>query len=158
MFKFIFNVYILILLFNNTKAKIHLAKDNLDSICNCISFHSTSIDPRFKDISTIDPFTFNGLHSLQYLDLYSNQLTTIDPSTFKQLNSLEYLDLGNNQLTKINPSTFNGLNSIQKLELSNNQQIEIDPLTFKQLNLIQILLLSRFIYLKSLRSNRLLIH
>jgi hypothetical protein len=35
MFKFIINVYALILLFKITIEQIHLAKSNLDLVCNC---------------------------------------------------------------------------------------------------------------------------
>jgi Leucine-rich repeat (LRR) protein len=56
-------------------------------------------------VITIDSPTFDGLNSLYWLTLSSNQLTKIDPSTFNGLNSLEILRLGNNKLTTIDPWT-----------------------------------------------------
>ena len=69
MFKFIINVYALILLFKITIAQIHLTKSNLDELCNCKSSQSISIDLIRKNIATIDSSTFKSLNSLQILIL-----------------------------------------------------------------------------------------
>jgi Leucine-rich repeat (LRR) protein len=109
MFKLIINF----LFFNITIAQIHLTKDNLDQVCGCKASQTAFIILWNKNITTIDPSTFNGLNSLHTLWLQNNQLTTADQSTFNGLNSLKELNLNNNQLTKVEPSTFNGLNSLQ---------------------------------------------
>jgi len=126
MLKFI----IYFLLFEIAIAQIRLTKDNLDQVCRCNSSQSTKIFQSNKNITTIDPSTFNGLNSLQYLDLSNNQLTT---STFNGLNSLQQLRLENNQITTIDPSTFNGLNSLYQLRLESNRITKIEEETFKDL-------------------------
>ncbi len=68
MFKFIINVYALILLFKITIAQIHLTKSNLDELCNCKSSQSISIDLIRKNIATIDSSTFKGLNSLSNIN------------------------------------------------------------------------------------------
>ena len=109
MFKFIINF----LLFKITIAQIHLTKDNLNQVCNCVSSAAlTWIDLSYKNITTIDPYTFNGLNSLQRIMLHNNQLIRIEPSTFTALISLQLLWLSSNQIATIDPSTFRGLNSL----------------------------------------------
>jgi len=64
MFKSIICFYALIFLFDNCniiKAQIYLAKDNLDSSCNCKSSQSFGMNLNNKNISTIDPLTFNAI-------------------------------------------------------------------------------------------------
>ena len=141
MFKFIINLYILIVLFNNyqtVKAQVHLSKDNLYLLCNCTPSVSSYINLDSKKISSIDPSTFNGLTSLIILFLASNKLTKIDPSTFNGLTSLYDLDISFNQLTTVNPSTFNGLAKLEFLRLNRNQLTTIDPSTFKGLPLVSL--------------------
>lgn len=141
MFKFIINVHVLIVLFNNyktVKAQVHLSKDNLYLLCNCTPSVSTDISLNSKKISTIDSSTFNGLTSLYTLDISSNQLTKIDPSTFNGLTPLFFLDISFNQLTTVYPSLFNGLAKLQYLDLNRNQLTTIDPSTFKGLPLVSL--------------------
>ena len=56
MFKFIF---ILILLFKITIAKIHLTNHNLDQVCGCKSFETTTIKLWSRYIATIHPYTLD---------------------------------------------------------------------------------------------------
>ncbi len=82
MFKLTFNAYLLILMFNNYKiinAQVHLGKDNLSELCNCIPSVSSRIGVILKNISTIDSSTFKGLNLLRDLELQINQITTIYP-------------------------------------------------------------------------------
>jgi len=76
---------ILFAFFNNTNAQVHLQRSRLKELCNYDSFTSTKISLKFKNITTIDPDTFQGLNSLQNLDLSYNQL---EPK-FRQLEPIE---------------------------------------------------------------------
>ena len=76
MFKFIF---ILILLFKITIAKIHLTNHNLDQVCGCKSFETTTIKLWTKKIATIHPSTFNDLTYLDLILFPNNEIEELHP-------------------------------------------------------------------------------
>ncbi len=99
MFEFMEISFILVVIFDNLNAKIHLNRSNLATICGCDLMQSSYISLRFRNITTIDPATFTGLTSLQVLELYNNEISSIDPATFKGLTSLRWLSLSSNQIS-----------------------------------------------------------
>jgi Leucine-rich repeat (LRR) protein len=80
-------------MFEILNAQNHLNKTNLAILFSFDPLGSNIIYISFRKISSIDPATFTGLSSLQYLELRSNKISSIDPSTFKGLISLQYLYL-----------------------------------------------------------------
>ena len=61
-----------------------------------------------------------GLHNLQILDLYDNDIYNIPKESFKWLPRLVYLFLNNNKIKRIGILGFEGLKSLEVLDLSNN--------------------------------------
>ena len=73
----------------------------------------TDIDWRAKNISFIDPKTFDGLTQITQLNFNSNQLTNITTGTFDSLINLSNLDLSYNLLTPIDTRLFANLNQLK---------------------------------------------
>ena len=63
---------------------------------------------------------FNGLPSLQSLNLFSNKLKTLDPKLFRALGSLQEIDLSQNELTSIDVNQFKGLTKLNSISLQKN--------------------------------------
>ena len=93
MFGYIELSFALLILINNLNAQLHLNKTILATNCACNPNSSSNITLRFKNIKTIDPTSFTGLISLNWLDLSFNQISSINPATFKGLTSLQLLYL-----------------------------------------------------------------
>ncbi len=99
MFEFITKITIVLaIFFEQTKARIHLSRENLAKLCGCDPSQSISIYLGLKSILTINPNTFDGLTSLQELTLSSNKIDSIDPTTFNGLTSLNRLYLYDNSV------------------------------------------------------------
>ena len=64
---------------------------------------------------------FDGLASLQELDLGRNELTALPARVFGSLSSLETLSLLRNQLMELPAGVFDGLIRLERLSLSGNQ-------------------------------------
>jgi len=94
---------------------------------------STFIGLSLKNIKEIDLSTFNGLTSLQVLDLSSNKITFIKPDTFFDCFSLLKLMLHENQIKSINLASFNGLYALEELSLENNEITRISERIFGDL-------------------------
>lgn len=71
---------------------------------------------------------FQGLKSLEYLDLSGNHLENVSSSTFVQLPRLKILRLQSNGLTSSTITKLRGLLHLEKLDLSNNALM--GPLNF----------------------------
>ena len=78
----------------------------------------------------LEPGIFDGLGSLQILDLASNSLKTIKPNSFSQLHSLKSLDLRNNRIAHIDSSAFDGLKKLELVDLRGNWLSQINPKVF----------------------------
>ena len=76
---------------------------------------------RIRHIET--PDCFQGLNSLEKLDLSGNQLDTLraEVNVFRDLPRLEILDLSHNRLTWVAPDVFSPLISTKHLKLDNNK-------------------------------------
>ena len=70
---------------------------------------------------------FDGLSSLQALDLGNNQLSTLPEGVFNGLSSLQVLVLGANLQLSLADGVFNGLSSLQVLNLSFNNVLSTLP-------------------------------
>uniref|UniRef100_A0A7S4UKX0 Leucine-rich repeat-containing N-terminal plant-type domain-containing protein n=1 Tax=Guillardia theta TaxID=55529 RepID=A0A7S4UKX0_GUITH len=64
---------------------------------------------------------FDGLSSLERLDLSSNSLETLEEGVFDGLSSLRMLDLSNNQISSITAPLFSKVSSLRFLDLSHNK-------------------------------------
>ena len=87
--------------------------------------HLAAIDDLFlrnKGITgALNAGDFNGLSSLQGINLALNGLTHFEENTFAELTSLQRLTLTDNQLTGLPKSIFDDLGKLEILALDNNQ-------------------------------------
>ena len=90
----------------------------------------SQIDISNRNISQIDPQTFNGLIKLKYLFIDHNRLTNLHEDLFVSLSSLISLRLDYNQLTSLSSSMFRSLVNLNGLWLNNNYIEAIDPNAF----------------------------
>ncbi|XP_072029748.1 toll-like receptor 3 [Amphiura filiformis] len=86
---------------------------------------------------------FEGLKSLQVLDLGLNSEVTLYPNTFSNLTTLKILYINAAHLRKADavPSPFSKLISLVTLDLSNNSLPSIDTSSFDNLNSLETLYL-----------------
>ena len=94
-----------------TNAQINLNRTNIAGLCDCYPFNSTVMTLSRKNISSIDPVTFNGLTFLKTLDLSFNKIASLNETVFGGLSSLYELNLENNQLISLSSTIFSGLSS-----------------------------------------------
>ena len=94
-----------------------------------------------NNLTELPEDVFDGLSSLSVLLLYDNNLTALPEEVFDGLSSLDVLALFRNNLTELPEDVFDGLSSLHRLELCSNDLGELpedifDGLTnLKRLNL-----------------------
>jgi Leucine-rich repeat (LRR) protein len=120
-------------------AQIHLNRSNLESVCEC-RIKNRFIKLISKNISTIDPYTFQNLTQLTNLYLDHNEITQIDKITFLGLVNIIDLTLNNNQIEEIDPITFKDLvNLANLLDLTSNKISKLYANNFQGLSLLQVI-------------------
>lgn len=75
---------------------------------------------RGRGISVLQAGDFDGLSSLNVLDLQHNSLKSLPQGVFDDLTKMNRLRLNNNKLTELSPDIFTGLTSMENLHLGNN--------------------------------------
>lgn len=87
-----------------------------------------------KDINNLPQTSslFEGLVTLNNLDLSQCRLTYIHSGWFQDLSSLKLLNLSSTQLIEITPTSFSGLLSLTHLDLSHNNLNSIEESAFNQ--------------------------
>jgi Leucine-rich repeat (LRR) protein len=90
----------------------------------------TYIGLSYRDIQSIEAYTFSNLNDLITLELRDNQLSSLEPETFNSLTNLQRLFLNSNSLTQIETSIFSNLKRLIFLNLSDNKLISIDRQSF----------------------------
>ncbi|XP_059924445.1 vasorin-like [Gadus macrocephalus] len=76
---------------------------------------------------------FDGLESLEMLDLSQNKLTALPDRVFQPLISLRNLDLNSNQITYVSEHCFHGMPLLERLYLYSNHIKTIHPAAFSGL-------------------------
>ncbi len=97
----------------------------------------------YKQISNIDPFTFNDMINLKEIDLSSNHIKQINPLTFSRLANLESIDLSANQIKELISSTFNGLVNLRTLKCVANKLEDLEPFLLNGLSKLESINFSR---------------
>ena len=105
-------VNIVILLASKINCQVELTRELLEQSYGEELTSLSDLNLGYKEITSIDPNTFDGLTNLQKIWLDGNHITTIDPKTFNGLTKLQSISLFDNQLTSIDPQTFNGLTNL----------------------------------------------
>ena len=94
------------------------------------------------NITTIEPYYFNGMRRLTYLSVISRIVSiNLSKKTWDNCN-LYSLDLSCNSLRVINPYTFRGLNNLQELYLGSNHINVLEITSFSGLGNLRYLDLS----------------
>lgn len=135
----------------NTLEEIHLGHNKLGDQLNPI--FSTSelrqlknlkiLDLSFNQLKLIDSRVFEGLFSLEILNLENNNLRNVPSESLINLLSLKTLLLQENDLSQLSPSSFPKLSSLQILNLTGNQISIIQDGSFFNLTQLKVLLLRR---------------
>ena len=85
---------------------------------------------------------FDGLASLEQLQLEGNALTELPDGVFDDLSSLERLSLWRNALTELPDGVFDNLSSLEQLQLEGNALTELPDGVFNGLSSLKFLYLS----------------
>ena len=88
--------------------------------------------------SSIEPNEFEGLTGVRFLKV-SGAIETLHPGAFEGLTSLDKLNLSQNRIKTLEEGVFRGLNSLSSLRLHENRLTEINPDVFKDLAALEIL-------------------
>lgn len=108
---------------------LHLSGREVTSMSNMTFQGLTSlefIDLSHNKLTHLPPSIFHGLTNLERISMYYNHLKTLDEHTFYGLSKLRYIDLEHNQIDHISPNTFKGLKQLWYLDLDNNRLSHID--------------------------------
>ena len=90
-------------------------------------------------LTTLEARAFEGLDTLEQLNLYRNRLTTLEAGVFDGLTSLISLDLSDNELTSLDVGVFRGLSSLTSLDLSINELTLLEEGVFGELTSLDML-------------------
>ena len=97
----------------------------------------TSLSLEGSNITELNSGDFNGLTSLQILDLYTNALTDLPEDLFDGLTSLRILTLDDNSLTDLHEDLFDGLTSLEGLTFDSNSLTDLHEDLFDGLTSLQ---------------------
>ena len=86
-----------------------------------------------NELNRLQSGTFDGLESLEKLQLYNNDLTYIEGGTFRGLTRCTSLSLDKNKLTLLWSDMFEGLQSLRVLDLDSNDIFYIEAGVFVHL-------------------------
>ncbi len=86
---------------------------------------------------TLSADTFQGLPTLEDLNLAHNQLTALPPNIFNDLTALQWLYLSDNQLAELPENIFSALTALKGLNLGNNQLTALPANIFRALTALQ---------------------
>ncbi|XP_023222761.1 protein artichoke-like isoform X1 [Centruroides sculpturatus] len=135
----------------NTLEEIYLGHNKLGDQLNPI--FSTSelrqlrnlkiLDLSSNQLRSIDSRVFEGLISLEILNLELNDLSVVPTESLKDLISLKSLLLQENDLIELSRSSFPKLQSLTTLNLTGNQISSLQDGTFFNLTYLKVLLLRK---------------
>ncbi len=79
------------------------------------------MDLKWNKIHIIESGAWNGLVSLEKLDLDHNEIKALTPDSFIHLSKCKELDLKWNKIDRIERGAWNGLISLKELDLDHNE-------------------------------------
>ena len=92
-----------------------------------------------QEMSTLRVGDFDGLTSLNGLDLRHNTLTSLPEGSFKDLSMARWVRLNNNELATLDEDTFSGMDNLQQISLHDNSLTSIPAGAFDGLSSLQTL-------------------
>ena len=92
-----------------------------------------------QEVSTLRIGDFDGLSSLDALDLGHNRLTSLPRGSFRDLSMVSWVRLNNNQLAFLNQDTFSGMDNLHEISLNNNRLTRIPVGAFEGLSSLRTL-------------------
>ena len=90
-------------------------------------------------ISEIEPFAFDGLTNLRYLDMRNNKLISLGNNCLSNMPKLNQLHLTTNNIRIIADNTFSGTESLEYVNIQANELSSVPPVGY-QPNLNQLIL------------------
>lgn len=125
----------------NTLVRVYITNNNLREI-EAGTFTNMTLGYlylSYNQISRIDPEAFEGMVSLQKLDLGSNRLPSLEYAIFNHMPNLLQLNLRNNMIVSVDISFISKLPLFQKIFLQNNSISDLTGhLQMKQTSLVLI--------------------
>ncbi|GLH02424.1 Toll-like protein [Gryllus bimaculatus] len=97
-------------------------------------------------LNELPPRVFRNLHNLETIDIYQNRLQTLAENIFSGLSNLKELSLRANRLSVLPDGVFRGLVALEELYLDMNQLTDVAPVLLANLPSLRLL---------NLRHNRL---
>lgn len=94
-------------------------------------------------IKNVSKRAFEGLISLEYLNLSNSLIERLEPEAFGGLSALHNLDLHNNDIRRISDATFSNIGPLATLNLSINPVNDIEERSFSGLSYLETLDVSR---------------
>ncbi len=92
---------------------------------NCSSSCLKGLSLNNSNITTLNPFSFQGLMQIQNLYLQDNHIQSLTNLTFEGIPIVSRLNLSNNKITYIEGGTFSVLLHLAELYLDNNMLITV---------------------------------
>jgi len=96
------------------------------------------LDINSTHIQKISAWTFSGLSSLKYLHLQDDQIESIDAGAFTNA-AIISLSISNNQITSLPVGVFSGLSQLTELYLDSNKLTQLSTNVFGDLSSLQTL-------------------
>jgi len=98
----------------------------------------TDMDLSHRNIVSIHPDTFRGLHFLVTIRLNHNSITEIQENTFASLRSLTTIYLNFNRIARLSTLSFDDLRSLLEINLNRNSIVRVVNLsTFRSLPVVR---------------------
>ncbi len=91
-----------------------------------------TMEIRYKSLNSLLSDDFEGLSSLQQLNLHGNDLTELPRGVFDGLSSLTHLRLWDNDLTTLPDGAFDDLSNLEFIRLNRNQLEWLPPDLFEE--------------------------
>jgi len=91
-----------------------------------------------KAVTALNLGDFNGLASLEELDLSDNGLVNLSADVLSPLIGLEWFALENNSLTTLPADLFQGLDNPENLYLTNNNLVSLSAASFNGLSDLEL--------------------
>jgi Leucine-rich repeat (LRR) protein len=113
-------------------SRLHREQNKIQDLLSSLGFALRS----FNNLNQIVSNNFQGLFSLNYLNLSHNKIALIEANSFQNLQKLKLLDLSYNRFLSIDNNLFYGLIKLNDLYLVNELNFQLNNKSFDHLESI----------------------